>query len=162
MQPRWVLGGIKRDKATICFGGQKRSHPSIEVPEKMKPIMEEFKRVVQEKLLERLPPMRDSQHHIDRIPRANLPNLPHYRMNPKESEVLREKVEDLIHKGLIKESMSSCAVPAFLTPKKNESWRMCVIAKPSTRSLFDISLSYLILMICWIDWEDRAYFRRSI
>jgi len=37
---------------------------SIEVAEKMKPMLEEFKRVVQDELPEGLPPMRDIQHHL--------------------------------------------------------------------------------------------------
>ena len=51
--------------------------------------MEEFKRVVHDELVERLPPMRDIQYHILK---ASLTNLSHYRINPKESEVLKEKV----------------------------------------------------------------------
>ena len=70
-------------------------NPSIEVPEKMKLMLEEFKRVVHNELLEGLSPMRDIQHHIDLIPEASLPNLQHYQMNPMESKVLREKVEEL-------------------------------------------------------------------
>jgi len=34
--------------------------PSINVPEKMMPMLEEFKRVVQDELSEGLPPMRES------------------------------------------------------------------------------------------------------
>jgi len=42
--------------------------PPAEIPEKMRPLLEEFKKVMHDELLEGLPPMRDIQHHIDLIP----------------------------------------------------------------------------------------------
>jgi len=51
-------------------------------------LLKEFVDVVPEEIPSELPPLRDIQHVIDLVPSSQLPNLPHYRLNPTECEEL--------------------------------------------------------------------------
>ncbi|XP_024009449.1 uncharacterized protein LOC112084532 [Eutrema salsugineum] len=87
----------------------------------------EFKDVFPEENLQGLPPIRGIEHQIDFIPGASLPNKPAYRTNPLETKELQKQVTELMNKGHIRKSMSPCAVPVLLVPKKDGSWRMCFV-----------------------------------
>jgi len=101
-------------------------------------LLELFSHVFPDEIPPRLPPKRSIQHNIDLIPEAILPNKPAYRMNPKETMEIQRQVEELISKGLVRESLCPCGVPALLVPKKDESIRMCV----DSRAINKITIKY--------------------
>eukprot|EP00253_Pinus_taeda_P017296 PITA_17296 len=101
---------IRRPKAVVL-------HTQIlDLPEEVQKLLQDFGDIVVDDLPDELPPRRGISHCIDFIPGASLPNKAAYRMSPKDHEEIRKQVQDLLDKGLIRESMSPCAVPIVLAP----------------------------------------------
>eukprot|EP00253_Pinus_taeda_P032834 PITA_32834 len=93
-----------------------------ELPKEIQELLEEFQDIAVDELPDKLPPKRSISHHIDFIPGSSLPNKEAYRMSPKDNEEVRKQVQELLDKGLIRESLSPCAVPIVLAPKKGGEW----------------------------------------
>jgi hypothetical protein len=89
-------------------------------------VLQEYEDVFPEEVPLGLPPKRGIEHQIDLVPGAPLPNRAPYRTNPEETKEIQRQVQELNNKGYVKESLSPCAVPVLLVPKKDGSWRMCV------------------------------------
>uniref|UniRef100_A0A2N9GS53 Tf2-1-like SH3-like domain-containing protein n=1 Tax=Fagus sylvatica TaxID=28930 RepID=A0A2N9GS53_FAGSY len=97
------------------------------------PTIKEYEDVFPNDVLNGLPPIRGIEHQIDFVPGATIPNRPTYRSNPEETKELQWQVEELMAKGHVRESMSPCAVPVLLVPKKDDgTWRMCVDCRAIT------------------------------
>ncbi|KAG7595376.1 Reverse transcriptase domain [Arabidopsis thaliana x Arabidopsis arenosa] len=134
---------------------------SPQSPSRFNKVLQEFENVFPEDLPSSLPPLRDIQHQIDLMPGTTLPNRPHYRKSPSEHEELRRQVEDLLKKGHIRESLSPCAVPALLIPKKDGSWRMCVDSRAINKITIDLKSGYHQIRICLGDEWKTAFKTRE-
>ena len=108
------------------------------LPVSISSLLQEFGDVLTEDIPNGLPPIRGIEHQIDFVPGAVIPNRPAYRSNPEETKELQRQVEELMGKGYVRESMSPCAVPVLLVPKKDGSWRMCV----DCRAINNITVKY--------------------
>ena len=77
---------LKQEYVVLVTDGEPKK--VTEVLEAIQPLIKEFKEFFPKKLPTSLPLMHNIQHCIDLAPKASLPNLPHYRMNPQESQIL--------------------------------------------------------------------------
>jgi hypothetical protein len=109
-----------------------------DLPDEIQELLGEFADIIVDELPHSLPPMRSVSHHIDLIPGASLPNKSVYRLTPQENEEVKKQVQELLDKGLVRESLSLCAILTVLSPKKDEGWRMCT----DSRAINKITIRY--------------------
>jgi hypothetical protein len=113
---------------------------------KVKVLLDEFTDIIIDDLPNTLPPVRIIIHHIDLILGESFPNKEAYRMTPQENEDIKRHVQELLDKGLVKESLSPCVVPTVLIPKKDGGWHMCTdsraIKKITIRHKLPLPLIY--------------------
>lgn len=119
----------------VCFSTNEldESLPSVVVS-----LLQEYDDVFPNDVPSGLPPIRGVEHQIDFVPGATIPNRPAYRSNLEETKELQRQVEELLTKGHVRESMSPCAVPVLLVPKKDGTWRMCF----NCRAINNITVKY--------------------
>jgi hypothetical protein len=117
-----------------------------DLPEEIQELLEEFANIVVDELPRSLPPMRSVSHHIDLIPRASLLNKAAYKLMPQENEEVEKQVQELLDKGLVRESLSPCVVPIVLSPNKDRGWNMCT----DSRAIKRITIRYRF-PLPWMD-----------
>nr|GEU55622.1 RNA-directed DNA polymerase [Tanacetum cinerariifolium] len=113
-----------------------------EAPLQVQALLREFADVIPNDMPPGLPAMRDIQHCINFIPGSAIPTRPAYRMNTKEFAKLQRQVTELLEKGLIRESMSPCAILALLVPKYGGPFRICI----DSRVVNKITIKYRFLI----------------
>ena len=89
------------------------------------PVVQEFLDVFPEDILG-LPPDRGVEFIIDLIPGAGPVSKAPYRMAPKEMEELREQIDDLLSRGLIRPSSSPWGAPVLFVKKKDGTLHLCI------------------------------------
>lgn len=115
------------------------THGSINhLPLAIVDVLNRFADVLPEELPKGLPPIRGIEHQIDFLPGSTIPNRPAYRANPEETKELQRQVDEMLERGQIRESLSPCAVPVILVPKKDGTWRMCT----DCRAVNKITIKY--------------------
>ncbi|XP_026396640.1 uncharacterized protein LOC113291306 [Papaver somniferum] len=128
-----LVATIVQSLNTNSLSSHEVTKPMVEIPDKVQPLLSSFSDLLLTELPNVLPPLKILQHQIDFIPGSFIPNQPHYRLSPKEHEILQGQVDDLLQKGLIRLSKSPCDSPTFLVDKKDGGYRMCIDCRALNR-----------------------------
>jgi hypothetical protein len=114
-----------KDEFLLAFIKEIPSEKNDQNPRAHK-ILTEFADVFPDKLPAKLPPTRSVDHKIE-LEGNKMPNIPPiYGMSPKELDVLRKELDELIESGHIRPSQSPYGSPVLFVKKKDGSMRLCI------------------------------------
>ncbi|XP_057873714.2 uncharacterized protein LOC131079703 [Cryptomeria japonica] len=94
-------------------------------PKKVQDLLDKYKEIVANNTTYTLPPQREISHCVDLIPGATLPNKAACKLTPEQNAEATRQIQELLEKGFIRKSISTCAVPTVLAPTKEGTWRLC-------------------------------------
>ena len=98
----------------------------VEFREAIRRITDEFQDVLRSELPDGVRVVSHGvEHHIN-TQDARPVNIPAYRLNPIQFTEQTKQIEDLLHKGLIRPSVSPWGAPVLFVKKSDNSWRMCI------------------------------------
>ncbi|XP_060200790.1 uncharacterized protein LOC132629067 [Lycium barbarum] len=142
-KPSNCLKGVDERHFMVCLVNKdlllNANQATSTLPSSMSSLLQEYEALFPEEMPDGLPSLRGIEHQIDFVPGSQIPNKPGYRSNPEETKELQRQVDELLKKGLVKESLSPCGVPVILVPKKDGTWRMCI----DCRAFNKITVKYL-------------------
>ncbi|XP_059067545.1 uncharacterized protein LOC131858349 [Cryptomeria japonica] len=101
-------------------------------------LLNKYDGIIADSTNESLPPKRSISHCIDLILGATLPNKAAYKLTLEQNAEVARQIQELLDKGYIRKSISPCAVPAVLAPKKEGTWRLCT----DSRAINKITIRY--------------------
>ena len=73
-----------------------------------------------------LPLEREIDFPIDLVSGIAPISLPPYRMAPAELKELKTQLQELVHGGFIRPSISPWGAPVLFVKKKDGTWRLCI------------------------------------
>nr|GFB51935.1 putative reverse transcriptase domain-containing protein [Tanacetum cinerariifolium] len=89
------------------------------------PIVSEFSDVFPDEL-SGIPPVREVEFNIERIPGSEPISKAPYRMAPIELKELKDQLQELLERGFIRPSVSPWGAPVLFVKKKDGSMRLCM------------------------------------
>ncbi|KAL8148045.1 hypothetical protein AgCh_005401 [Apium graveolens] len=114
------------DRLVVEYHGSKPIDMDMAEPQlKDVPVVREFSDVFPDDLAG-LPPQREVEFSIELVPGSEPIFKAPYRMAPAELKELKEKLQELLDKGVIRSSVSSWGAPVLFVKKKDGSMRMCI------------------------------------
>ena len=88
-------------------------------------LLRKYKDVFRDELPEGLPPKRAVDHVINTGNEGPM-NRNAYPLSVQHLREQTKQVDELLKRGLIRESISPWGAPVLFVPKKNGEWRMCI------------------------------------